>query len=56
MNKSLLDTDIFSEILKAKDPNVIQQARQYRQAFGCYSLSVITMMEISAGWRKRKQE
>ncbi|MGA1411576.1 MAG: PIN domain-containing protein, partial [Prochlorotrichaceae cyanobacterium] len=56
VNKSLLDTDIFSEILKAKNLNVLQNAIQYRQTFGCYSLSVITIMEITTGWQKRQQE
>jgi tRNA(fMet)-specific endonuclease VapC len=46
MNRALLDTNIFSEILKAIDPNVARNARAYRQALGLLTVSVITMMEI----------
>jgi len=35
MKKALLDTDIFSEILKKKNSNVIVNAEQYRKIFGC---------------------
>jgi hypothetical protein len=31
MERSLLDTDIFSEVLKRKDPNVARNASAYRQ-------------------------
>ena len=34
MNKALLDTDIYSEILKAIDQNVTRNAAAYRQAQG----------------------
>ncbi len=36
MNKSLLDTDILSEIGKGIDPNVARNAAAYRGAFGQY--------------------
>ncbi len=32
MNKALLDTDIYSEVLKAINPNVARNAAAYRQA------------------------
>ena len=34
MNKALLDTDIYSEVLKAKKPTVAQNAAVYRQRHG----------------------
>ena len=52
MNKALLDTDIYSEILKAIDPNVTRNATTYRQAHGRLTFSVITVMEIIQGLQK----
>ena len=52
MNKTLLDTDIYSEILKAIDQNVTRNATTYRQAQGRLTLSVITVMEIIQGLQK----
>ena len=52
MNKALLDTDIYSEILKAIDQNVTRNATTYRQAHGGLSFSVITVMEIIQGLQK----
>ncbi len=52
MNKALLDTDIYSEILKAIDQNVTRNATTYRQAHGRLSFSVITVMEIIQGLQK----
>lgn len=52
MNKALLDTDIYSEILKAINQTVTRNATAYRLAMGCLSLSVITVMEIIQGLQK----
>lgn len=52
MNKALLDTDIYSEVLKAIDPNVTRNAIAYRQAHGRLTISVITVMEIIQGLQK----
>ena len=46
MNKSLLDTDILSEIIKGFDQTVARNAATYRQSYGHYTLSAITVMEI----------
>jgi len=48
----LLDTDIYSEVLKAVDPTVAQNAASYRQQHGVYTLSVITLMEIVQGFQR----
>lgn len=56
MPKSMLDTDIFSEILKGVDPVVAQRATTYRAMFGHYTLSVITIMEIVKGLHKVGRE
>ncbi len=52
MDKALLDTDIFSEILKGVNRNVIVQATTYRAIFRRYTISIITVMEIVKGFHK----
>jgi tRNA(fMet)-specific endonuclease VapC len=52
LNKALLDTDIYSEILKVIDQNVIRNAIAYRKAEGRLTFSVITVMEIIQGLQK----
>ncbi len=52
MNKALLDTDIYSEILKAINQTVTRNATAYRLAMGRLSLSVVTVMEIIQGLQK----
>ena len=56
MNKALLDTDIFSEFLKGRDPQVQQNAASYRRAFGPLTISVVTAMEIVKGLHKMHRE
>jgi tRNA(fMet)-specific endonuclease VapC len=48
VNKSLLDTDTYSEVLKAIDPTVAT----YRQQHGIYTVSVITLMEVVQGYQR----
>lgn len=52
MHKVVFDTDVFSEILKNQSPSLGHRARAYRAAFGCFTISSITVMEIVYGWRK----
>ena len=52
MNKALLDTDIYSEVLKAINPTVAQNAATYRQAHGVLHVSVVTKMEIVKGCQR----
>ena len=56
MDKALLDTDMFSEILKGIDPRIVDKATAYRDAFGHYTISVITVMEIVKGFHKLRRE
>ena len=49
MDKALLDTDIFSEILKGRNESVARNASAYRQQFRRYTLSAITVMEVVKG-------
>ncbi|MGZ3381849.1 MAG: hypothetical protein ACXVBB_16515 [Isosphaeraceae bacterium] len=55
MNKTLLDTDIFSEVLRAVNATVVANARTYRQAYGRLTLSVITVMEMVKGFQKAQR-
>ncbi len=55
MKQSLLDTDIFSEILKNRNPRVAVAAQSYRAEFGRLSISTITVMEIVKGFQKAQQ-
>ena len=54
MNNALLDTDTYSEILKAVDPIVTRNATAYRQAQGFLTLSTVTVMEIVRGFQKNQ--
>ena len=56
MDKVLLDTDIFSEILKGIDRNVVTRAIVYHSALGRYTISVITVMEIVKGFHRLRRE
>ncbi len=56
MQRTLLDTDIFSEILKKKHPRVISIAQQYYNQFGVYTISTITILEIVKGLHKVNRE
>jgi tRNA(fMet)-specific endonuclease VapC len=56
MDKALLDTDIFSEILKGIDHTVIDRAVAYHAIWGRYTTSVITVLEIIKGLHKVRRE
>ena len=49
MPRALIDTDIFSEIFKKRDPNVANRAMAYQEEHGAFSITVITAMEITSG-------
>ena len=55
MNKALLDTDIYSEAIKAIDPNVTRNAIAYRKDQGILTLSTITVMEVIPGFQRIQQ-
>ena len=56
MDKILLDTDIFSEILKQKHEKVATRAEQYHSYFGFYTITTITVLEIIKGFHKVGRE
>jgi tRNA(fMet)-specific endonuclease VapC len=56
VDKTLLDTDSFSEILKGVNQNVVARATRYHSTFGYYTISVITVLETVKGFHKLKRE
>jgi tRNA(fMet)-specific endonuclease VapC len=52
LNKALLDTNILSEIGKAKDATVAANAKTYRRSFRHYTLSTVSVMEVVNGFQK----
>jgi tRNA(fMet)-specific endonuclease VapC len=55
VNKALLDTDTLSEIGKGKHLGIAAKAKTYRRAFGHYSFSTVTVLEIVRGYQKTQQ-
>lgn len=53
MKRAVLDTDIFSEVLKGRNANVTAAARNYRAAFARFTISAVTVMEIVQGLQRR---
>jgi tRNA(fMet)-specific endonuclease VapC len=56
MDKALLDTDIFSEVLKGVDPTVATRKTAYLAAFGQYTVSLVTVAEVVKGFHKQGWE
>jgi predicted nucleic acid-binding protein len=56
MTRVVLDTDIWSEILRGRDAVVVARARAYVAALGRYTLSAITVMEVVYGFLRKAQE
>ena len=54
MNKAILDTDIFSDIIKGVNPAVAAHAKTYRRSFGHYTVSAVTVMEIVQGYQQKQ--
>lgn len=56
MNKSLLDTDILSEIMRGRDPKVVAKAQEYLIAYSLFTVSVISIMEIVRGYQRVQRQ
>lgn len=52
MERSLLDTDTFSEILRGRNARVRQRSESYLSVFHRLSIPVITVAEQVEGWRR----
>lgn len=56
MDKSLVDTDIFSEVLKGRDQIVAAHAGSYLGQHGRLTISAVTVMEIVKGFQQVQRE
>jgi len=56
LNKALLDTDTYSEIVKAVDLNVTRNAIAYRQTQGILTISAVTVMEVIRGYQRNQSQ
>ena len=56
MNKSILDTDILSGIIKRKNPTVAARATAYLGAWGRLTLTSISVMEVVYGLRRKGRD
>ena len=52
MDLALVDTDTLSEVLRAKNPEVVRQARNYVATHGRLAVSVISVFEVIRGWHR----
>ena len=51
--RTMLDTDIFSEFLRGRNTTVATRAAHYQRIHGRFTISAITLMEMSSGWQRR---
>ncbi len=51
MDEALIDTDVLSEVLKARDKRVLGRARLYLQQHGRFGFPAITFYEVLRGFR-----
>jgi tRNA(fMet)-specific endonuclease VapC len=51
---SLLDTDTLSEIMRGRDSNIVQKAREYLITRGQFRISIITRYEILRGLKAKQ--
>jgi tRNA(fMet)-specific endonuclease VapC len=50
----LLDTDTLSEIMRGRDSNIVQKAREYLKTHGQFRISIITRYEILRGLKAKQ--
>jgi tRNA(fMet)-specific endonuclease VapC len=50
----LLDTDTLSEIMRGRDSNIVQKAREYLRTHGQFRISIITRYEILRGLKAKQ--
>lgn len=49
MTRSLLDTDILSEVQRQRNPIVVRRATAYHALYGQYTISIVTVIEVVMG-------
>lgn len=55
-DRAILDTDILSELLRNRNVRVNQNAAAYRQEFGQFTISTLSVLEIVKGLVKADRE
>lgn len=53
LHRVLLDTDVFSEVVKGKHAAIGRMASAYRVAFGTFTISAVTVTENVRGWQRK---
>jgi tRNA(fMet)-specific endonuclease VapC len=56
MRRAVLDTDIFSEVVKNRNPVVRARAAAYISASGRLTISLVTVLEVVKGLHKAQRE
>ena len=56
MERSLLDTDTFSEVLRGRDVAIRGKANAYFSVFGRFTFSVTTVTELIEGLRRQGRD
>lgn len=54
MAAALVDTDTLSEVMRGRDPQVLQRAADYLSAHGRFTFSIITRYEILRGLKAKR--
>jgi tRNA(fMet)-specific endonuclease VapC len=52
MDRSLLDTDVYSEILRGKNPKIVERSDVYRAQFDRFTLCAATIVELVSGLQR----
>jgi tRNA(fMet)-specific endonuclease VapC len=55
-DKTLLDTDILSELMRGKNERIRARAESYLERHGRLTISVITILEIVKGLQKAARQ
>lgn len=56
MRRSVLDTDIYSEIVKGKDASVAARADEHLASHKRLTISIVTVIEVVKGWHRLNRE
>jgi tRNA(fMet)-specific endonuclease VapC len=54
--KTLLDTDIFSELMRGKNEVVRERADAYLKRHGRLTISTVTILEVTKGLHKMRRQ
>jgi tRNA(fMet)-specific endonuclease VapC len=55
MDKTILDTDILSEVLKGRNPQVTACAEAYLAIHGVFTVSVVSVVEVVSGLQRAER-